>query len=75
MPIHATDTFIRVADWGEKFKDFGQRFRLQWGTASDPDGYFETAAQFEADLTRLKASGQPYSPEIQKAVTELHFFS
>ena len=72
MPIHNTDTFIQLADWGPKFKDAGQRFRIQWGTSSDPEGYFETAKQFEADLDKLKLAGTPYPAEIQKAVEALH---
>ncbi len=71
MPIHNTDKFIQLADFGPKFKDAGQRFRLQWGTSSDPEGYFETAKQFEADLDKLKLSGQEYPPEIQRAANAL----
>lgn len=71
MPIHSTDTFIQLADWGKHIKDAGQRFRIQWGTSSDPDGYFETAKQFEADLNKLKLSGQSYPPQVQKAVEAL----
>lgn len=71
MPIHNTDTFIQLADFGPKFKDAGQRFRLQWGTSSDPEGYYETAKQFEADLDKLKLSGQEYPPEIQRAANAL----
>ncbi len=60
MPIHLTDEFVGLQDFGDKFKDVGTRFRIEWRAAgaSHDDTYLETLAQFEADLTVHKLSGK-----------------